>query len=750
MRRFSAAAAVALAILTLGAASTTPKPATTAPATLPDTRMRSPAEELKTIILPPGYHLELVASEPDVISPTLCVWDGNGRMYVAEMRSYMLDLDGTGSHQPTSLVSRWEDTDGNGTYDRHTIFADHLLLPRMVLPLDDRVLIRETDTKDIYSYRDLGGDGHADLKKRIYEGGKQEGNLEHQPSGLIWDIDNWLYVTNQDERFRFTRGKIEKEQLPFHPGQWGIATDDTGRLIFATAGSERPAHNFQVMPQYGDINLPGQLGDDFTEVFPIEHLTDVQGGLPRLKPGGGLNRFTACCGGSIYRGDALPADLYGDYILPEPVGRLIRRAHVKDVGGKIVITNAYDHKEFIASTDANFRPVWSTTGPDGCLYFCDMYRGVIQEANWTKPDSFLRPQIEKYGLQKNINGGRIWRLVHDGYTPRQPPRMLDETAQQLVAHLSDPNGWWRDTAQKLIILRGDQSVVPTLKEMAQSNPNPLARLHALWTLEGLDSIEDDLLLAKLKDADPRLRSAAVRIAEPLMKKNPVLLDAVKLVGKDSDPGVAIQVCVSLLHARPGDADAIVNAIVQFQDQRQPRGGAVAEVVHISRDNFAKAKADEEKKKALEATNKRLAESFDLGRKYYAQTCIACHGPDGQGMPAPEHNGTTLAPPLKGSQRLMGDGNLVARLVLNGLTGPNHGKTYPGQMPAFKWASDDWLAAILTYARNEWGNKAEIVEPAQLAGARKLTADRNKPFTIEELFATSTQPSTRPASTTASR
>ncbi len=207
-----------------------------------DAHMRTPAEEAATIVLPPGYHLELVASDPDVVCPALCEWDGDGRMYVAELRSYMLNVNGSGAHTPVSRVSRWESTRGDGVYDKHTVFADHLMLPRMVLPLDGPVLIRETDTKDIYRYRDTRGDGVADEKAQgSTTGGPQEGNLEHQPSGLVWDVDNWIYVTNQPERFRYTRGKVERAPLPFHPGQWGIATDAPGRCCSARPGaSGRP------------------------------------------------------------------------------------------------------------------------------------------------------------------------------------------------------------------------------------------------------------------------------------------------------------------------------------------------------------------------------------------------------------------------------------------------------------------------------------------------------------------------------
>src|SRR4051812_45310811 len=107
----------------------------------------SPEEELKTIQLPPGYWLELVVSERDgVREPVNVTFDGDGRMYIAEMRTYMQDIDGTHEVEPGGVVSRHESTKGDGHYDRHTIFADKLLLPREVLPLDDRVLINETDT----------------------------------------------------------------------------------------------------------------------------------------------------------------------------------------------------------------------------------------------------------------------------------------------------------------------------------------------------------------------------------------------------------------------------------------------------------------------------------------------------------------------------------------------------------------------------------------------------------------------------
>jgi mono/diheme cytochrome c family protein len=697
---------------------------------VPDMSMRSPQDEAAATRLQPGYHLELVASDPDLISPVLCTWDGDGRMYVAEMRSYMLDINGSDEHQHDSRVSRWEDTKGNGTYDKHTVFADKLMLPRMVLPLDDRILIRETDTKDIYSYRDTKGMGVADEKQPFYIGGPRSGNLEHQPSGLLWDIDNWVYQTAENERFRYQDGKFEMGKLPMSSGQWGIAMDDTGRLIFAEAGAERPAHDFQVPLQYGPISFKGEVPTEFNQVYPLLRLTDVQGGPTRLWPDGGLNHFTGCAGPSVYRGDALPKDLYGDYIVPEPVGRLIRRAKVLHQGGETSFVNAYDHQEWIASLDPNFRPVWTATGPDGCMYICDMYHGIIQESAWTKEGSYLRPQIQKYGLDKHINGGRIWRVVYDGMTPRhEKPHMLEETPAQLVAHLSDPNGWWRDTAQKLIVIRGDKSVVPALKRLATSSENPIARLHALWTLDGLESADAPFLIEKLKDADGRVRAAAIRIGEPLIAQNDAaFMAALTPLTSDPSPDVADQFCLSILSTKNPQGDGLAKAAVNAN----AKSPAVGELVKQLGDLKSGARAERQRIAQMQRKDPKLAALFVQGREYYAQVCIACHGPDGNGTPAPEHNGTTLAPPLKGSKRLQGDKEVVVRIVIHGLAGANNGKMYPGEMAGFPWADDQWLSSILTYARNEWDNKAPIITPAEVARVRKDSEHQQKQYTTAEL------------------
>src|SRR5688572_18734391 len=488
------------------------------------------AAALKTFNLPPGYHLELVASEPMVKEPVAIAWDGNAKMYVAEMLTYMLDADAKGEQVNVSRISLLEDTDNDGKMDKSTIFIDSLLLPRMILCVDHELLVNETNTITINAYKDTDGDGKADQKRTVFqkEGYRlADANMEHQRSGLDWNLDNYIYLTYDPVRFRFRNGMLEADSLYSGPGgQWGVTHDNYGRLFLTNAGSESPLVRVQINPSYGALDMPDQVNNDFQQVWPIVATPDVQGGLMRLRADSTLNHFTGACGQSIYRGNTLPANMVGDYIICEPVGRIIRRAKVINLKGKITVQNAYYRQEFIASTDMNFRPVNSYTGPDGNLYIVDMHRGIIQQGNWTRQGSFLRKKIDAMEMAKNTGHGRIYRLVYDGYTQPEKPHMLDEPAARLVSYLDHKNGWWRDNAQKQIVLLGDKSVVPILKQIVHgeqstlaAKPSHLARLHALWTLDGLEALDRDIIYTALKDEHAQVRKAAVILSEPYIKKD---------------------------------------------------------------------------------------------------------------------------------------------------------------------------------------------------------------------------------------
>jgi len=730
MKRFSAIVLLASFAAFLPSASAADKSSEFPPQ--PPVQARSPAEEQKSFQLPPGYRLELVVSEPEIKEPVVCAFDGNGRMFVAEMLTYMQDIDGTDELTPHSRVSLHWSSKGDGVFDKHTVFADKLLLPRIILPLGEgECVIGETNTLDLYLHTDTNGDGVADKKELWFQGGPRGGNLEHQPSGLIWAVDNWLYTTYNSFRLRWTPRGVIKESIPSPDSQWGVGQDDYGNTVYGNAGGEGGIVSFQKPPVYGRVNFAPQLTPGFKEVFPAAGVRDFQGGKARVRePDGTLNHFTGTAGVDYYRGDRLPAELRGDIFAGEPVGRLVRRAKVTRDGGLLVLANPYQEQksEFLRSSDLCFRPVNICNAPDGTLYITDMYRGIIQEGNWVDRGSYLRKVVEQHSFDKIRDRGRIWRLVHDTTKLGPQPQMYRETAAQLVGHLAHPNGWWRDTAQKLLILRQDRSVLPPLAQMARSHENHLARLHALWTLEGLDAADAALVRAAMRDAHPQIQAAAVRVSESLHKAGDTSLasDVIELT-RSGDADVALQAMLTAhLLKLPASNTALAEA------EKSPALGLrefAKSILHPPVQQSATAVLTPDQKKLM-----------TQGAEIYNTLCTTCHGPDGKGLPmAGAPPGHMLAPSLVGSKTMLGHRDGPILVLLHGLTGEIDGKKYEGLMIPMGMNDDRWIASVLSYTRNSFGNRAGFVLPEDVARARAATTQRAQPWTINELRAATPRP-----------
>ncbi|UFH54977.1 HEAT repeat domain-containing protein [Spirosoma sp. KNUC1025] len=694
--------------------------------TNPPVEPLSPEASIKKIQLPPGYHIELVASEPMIQEPVAIAWDGNGRMYVAEMNTYMKDANATGEYAPTSRIKRLEDTDGDGKMDKSTIFIDSLVLPRTILPVGDQLLVGITNIQHIWSYRDTNGDGKADEKKIVFRNDAIDSrNLEHQNGGLIWNMDNWIYPTRDNLRYKYKNGKLIADTLVDNMiGQWGMTSDNYGRLFYSEAGPGLPAVQIQQNPAYGALNFADQYSENFTKPWPIIGNVDAQGGREALRPEDNtLNKYTAGCGQSIFRGDRLPADMQGDYFIPEPVGRIIKRGKVINREGKIYIEDAYKEKDWLASADMNFRPINTYTGPDGCFYIVDMYHGIIQESEWTKPGSYLGNVIQQKGLYKNRGMGRIYRVVHDDFKrDSRKPNMLNESASQLVTYLDHPNGWWRDNAQQLLIVRNDQSVVPALKQIAigekatlPKKPSPLARIHALWTLEGMDAIDKPTLFKAFTDSDAQVRKAAVWISEVyLAKKDQEIIEKLATLTNDSSPDVRIQLALSLRNHKTPRTQELVKQLLADNPKN--------ELMQFSFTTFAESQkvqqAELERTRNLSPADRALVTN---GATIFKQLCATCHGPDGKGIVVAGSK-QMPAPPLVGSPRVKGDKTLVIQLLLNGMKGPLDGKTYTDMMPAMGSNDDKWIASVLSYVRNssELGNKSSVVTAKEVADVRANT------------------------------
>ena len=515
----------------------------------PNTDPLEPADSMKLMNLPKGFSLELVVSEPEISEPVALTWDGNGRMYIVEMRGYMQSIDGLGAKDPVGRVSLFEDTNGDGSFDKHSVFLDGLIEPRALLYVGDGLLIGEPS--DLWYCKDLDGDGKADTKEKVYDKfSLRESNVEHKANGLILGIDNWIYVSQHGRRYQFEGGKFRHEEVP-RLGQWGLARNDEGRFLFSS--NSNPATGFFISPEYlvsrrnkgPEKLITGSVvkTSKYDEVWPAMSTSDLQSGVGASRSiDGTLRGFTSACGQSFFRGDRLGGDVIGDYFVCEPVGRLVRRSTVKYLeSGHLELSNPYEKSigEFITSSDGNFRPVNTYTGPDGCLYIVDMYRGIIQEKSFMTP--YLKQEILKYEYDKNIGRGRIYRVKREGFSSGQKPNLLDAKPKYLVASLKHPNGWWRDTAQSIIVNRHLVQLVPDLEEILISDTDPLARLHALWTLQGLSHLSGEVALGALKDSDERVVSAALRS----IKWEPIHYPQIKAMILESSPRVIAHIILAL-------------------------------------------------------------------------------------------------------------------------------------------------------------------------------------------------------------
>ncbi len=533
----------------------------------------SPEDEMKTFFMPPGYHVELVASEPMIEEPILIDWDPDGRMWVIEERGYMQDLPATNERAPIGRISVLEDTNNDGKMDKKTVFMDGLVLPRALKVLDHGVLIGEPP--HLWLARDTNGDLKADSKELVVDTyGQELGNIEHNANSLTWALDNWMYTSEHNGYLRLKDGKFEYQQT-LSRGQWGATQDDAGRIYRNTNEAALfvdllPARYFMRNPNL--VRTRGSYeplqNEEVNRVWPVRPTRGVNRGYQDgiLKPDGSLAHFTSVCSPTVYRGDRLPAELYGNVFVAEPAANLVSRIIVNDDGTTLRSKKAYADAEFLASTDERFRPVYLSSAPDGTIYVVDTYHGIIQDKGFIT--EYLRDQIQSRKLDQPSGHGRIYRIVHDTTKRDRKPALSKATPAQLVDTLSHPNGWWRDTAQRLLVERGDRSVAKALTEKAEKATDWRTRLHALWTLDGLDAIEPATITRALADASRDVRVSALQIADRWLAQpeHPVQAAVLKL-SADTDWAVRHQLAATLgtFPANSSGETALVQMLDRYGD-----------------------------------------------------------------------------------------------------------------------------------------------------------------------------------------
>jgi putative membrane-bound dehydrogenase-like protein len=534
-------------------------------AAAPDGPPFTPQQALATFRVEPGFRVELMTAEPDVASPVAMDIDERGRWFVVEMPGYPIDT------RPTGRVRLLEDTTGDGKPDRSSVFAEGLVLPTGVMRWKRGVLV--TAAPDLIYFEDADDDGRAE-KREVVLTGFAVTNPQHSVNHPVYGLDNGIHLAYSggggalifpelfgdrgkpltfpaspgvppvDPRGRPVRVQLDPPRVDVRSGrtQFGGTFDPYGRY-FTSSNNDHIRHEV-VAARYLERNpqLP---------VTAAMHVISDHGGAARVFPITANPRyelltesgeFTSACALTAYTGGLFTGDYARSTFVAEPVHNLVHRDVLDPSGATFTARRGGEGREFLASTDAWFRPVNFYVGPDGALYVIDYYRPRIEHPEWTASEFHAKPAEFWEGRER----GRIYRIVPDG--ARAPVRadLSADGAAALVERLSHPNLWHRRTAQRLLVDRRLSQAPPRLAALARDGVSPLGRLHGLWTLDGLGLLDDEQILRALGDTDAGVRENALQLAEGRLSTSESLRAAV--LGRavtETDPRVQFQLLATL-------------------------------------------------------------------------------------------------------------------------------------------------------------------------------------------------------------
>jgi len=531
----------------------------------------SPEEAMSTFTLNEDFKIELFAAEPFVLDPVEMVFDEQGNAFVVEMPDYPFKPE---SGPGKGRIRMLSDSNGDGRIDNSTIFADSLLEATSIQPWQGGLIV--TAAPNILYLKDTNGDNRADTKELLFTGFFQN-NSEAQITNLRFSVDNWIYASNfgqegevtslknpgapalsmsgADFRFRMDRGQFELET---GPTQFGQAIDDWGHR-FLTENSIhiqesvipwRYTHRHPYLPDY---RLLANISDHDPLMFNASkppywrvertkrrNKAFQENQLDQVEYAEG--HFTGSSGTTIYLGNAFPEKYYSNVFIGDVSGNLVHRDVLTVVDDSVVLVAKRNddekNKEFLTSTDPWFRPDNFTVGPDGALYILDMYRQHI-EAPTSVPEDLKIDMDYNHGKDR----GRIYRVVpkNAGSYKKLSPDLKNATIEQIVEQLSNPSQWWRIQAQRILLERQDKSAVPALKNLFAQHQDPRVRLHALYALEGLNSLDAKIVEQAMKDVHSGVRENGMILSEKYPECLPQLIRSIN----DSSARVALQATLSL-------------------------------------------------------------------------------------------------------------------------------------------------------------------------------------------------------------
>lgn len=710
-----------------------------------------PKIDLSSFVLQDNFQIELIASEPLIEAPVAMTFDNRGRIWVMEMPDYMPNIHGSDEDIPRGRIVILEDKNRNGRMDNAKVFLEKLHQPRAMALVYGGLLYAEAP--NLY-FVEIENDKPVNkvLVDSVYAVG---GNVEHQPNGLMMNLDNWIYNAKCNFRYRRIDGVWKKEPTHFR-GQWGITHDDYGRLFY----------NDNSNPLYGDFVMPNQItrnkylhakqgvgqniGKD-RKVYPL-HATAVNRGYEKgiLDDQNKLIEFTSACSPMIYRGGDFEESYSGNTFVCGPEGNLVKRFILDKKNATIESKQAWEGKEFLATTDEGFRPVNLNNAPDGSIYITDMHRGIIQHKVYMT--AYLKNQIEEKHLDTLVNAGRIYRVFQKENKPKNVDLDKMENAA-LCEILKSKNGWWRDRAQQLLIQRKATDVIGQLKSIVVDSENHLAQIHALWTLEGLNALDVNVLLEVKTDWQPKVIETVIRLLEnfPNISTEEIWEKYNQFFQMENKP-IDVQLAFSISQNKNQED---VFLFLQKINQRYPDDAFIAEATvsglvekepaflyFLKNENTEILKntlrevisnRTQNRPNSIYQETKIWVDDKTIGRDLFNIHCAACHGVGGGGIP-------NLAPSLLAADLVDMDASVVASIILHGLEGEIHvdgkPKKYNAAMPGLKnntELTDEDIAGVTAYVKNAFSKNPQGMDKKKIADLRKLSPKNGGLFSEEELL-----------------
>lgn len=691
-----------------------------------------------------SFKIQLAASEPLIEAPVTMDFDNEGRMWVVEMPGFMPDVRGSGEDKPNGRITILEDLDKDGVADHSKVFLDGIVLPRAIAHVYGGLLFVAPPNLWFVEINNQKP-GKKTLVDSLYSVG---GNVEHQPNGIMMNIDNWIYNANSHFRYQFKDGKWKKEPTSYR-GQWGITKDNWGRLYY----------NNNTTQLIGDYVLPNtMIRNPYLQpkeainkkllenqhVFPL-HATTVNRGYDKgiLDKNGKLVNFTAACGPLIYRGGHFPDSFHENAFVCEPMGNLIKRNILTFEDIRTTARQAYQNEEFIASKDEGFRPVKLLDGPDGALYVVDMHRGVLQHRADITP--YYEEQVVAKKLDTVLGMGRILKIKYINEPLGKAPELENASASELVRLLESANGWIRDRAQQILVYKQQTSAIPELKALARDVENEVTALHALQTLNGLEALSFDMLKEVASSGSPMLRAHAFLLLEEFVSSDnrAKMVDLATNLLTKADSVTDLYLALSLgpwvhlsietflpvllkISESYSDAliyqEAVISSLTDLEDLaaisgKSFNGSLKSMLVKTIRNK------QEGNKNSIFVRVTIPEQGRKKGFTMFRTLCASCHGHGGEGI-------ENLAPPLKGSEYVTGQVERLAMIILKGMEGSLHvnGQRYElnGSMPAFENnLNNQEIADIIGYLRNAFVLKPQFISNEIEAEKVKLLREKHK-------------------------